>query len=124
MHTNDKNSSRVELRSILEELAKTNIKFILVGGLAAVIQGAPVTTLDVDIVYDRSFENTAKLLTFLESIDAFYRHPNDKVIQPNKDDFLTMGHRLFTIRLGPIDVLAFIEEDKKIRGSCYTHGRN
>ena len=26
--------------------------------------------------------------------------------------FLTMGHRLFTTRLGPIDILAFIEENK------------
>ena len=112
MHTSNKNSTRVELSSILEELLKANIKFILVGGLAAVIQGAPITTLDVDIVYDRSVENIAKLLAFLKSIDALYRRPDDKVILPKEADFLTMGHRLFTTRLGPIDVLAFIEENK------------
>jgi len=109
MHTSNKNSN---LSSILEELLKANIKFILVGGLAAVIQGAPITTLDVDIVYDRSTENITKLLTFLKSVDAHYRRPDDKVILPKEDDFLTMGHRLFTTRLGPIDVLAFIEENK------------
>jgi len=97
---------------IIEELLKADIKFILVGGLAAVVQGAPVTTLDVDIVYDRSSKNIAKILTFLKSIDAFCRRPDDKVIQPKKDDFLIMGHRLFTTRLGPIDVSAFIEENK------------
>ncbi len=70
MHTSNKDSTRVELSSILEELLKANIKFILVGGLAAVVQGAPVTTLDVDIVYDRTTENISKLLTFLKSIDA------------------------------------------------------
>ena len=112
MHTGNKDSPRVELSSILEELLKADIKFILVGGLAAVVQGAPVTTLDVDIVYDRSLENIAKLLAFLESLDAFYRRPDDKVIRPKEDDLLTMGHRLFTTRLGPIDVLAFIEEKK------------
>jgi len=112
MHTSNKNSTRVELSSILEALLKANIKFILVGGLAAVIQGAPITTLDVDIVYDRSAENITKLLEFLKSIDAFYRRPDDKVIVPKEKDFLTMGHRLFTTRLGPIDVLAFIEENK------------
>ena len=112
MHTSNKDSTRVELSSILEELLKANIKFILVGGLAAVVQGAPVTTLDVDIVYDRTTENISKLLTFLKSIDAHYRRPDDKVILPKEDDFLTMGHRLFTTRLGPIDILAFIEENK------------
>ena len=112
MHTSNKNSTGVDLSSILEELTKANIKFILVGGLAAVVQGAPVTTLDVDIVYDRSSENITKLLAFLKSIDAFYRRPDDKVILPKKNDFLIMGHRLFTTRLGPIDVLAFIEEKK------------
>jgi len=112
MHSSNKNSMRVELNSILEELLIANIKFILVGGLAAVVQGAPVTTLDVDIVYDRTTENISKLLTFLKSIDAYYRRPDDKVILPKEDDFLTMGHRLFTTRLGPIDVLAFIEGEK------------
>ena len=34
------------------------------------------------------------------------------MILPKKDDFLEMGHRLFTTCLGTIDVLAFIEEEK------------
>ena len=45
-------------------------------------------------------------------MDAIYRRPDDKVIHPKEDDFSTMGQRLFTTRLGPIDVLAFIEENK------------
>ena len=112
MHTSNKKTTNAELSSILEGLGKANIKFILVGGLAAVVQGAPVATLDVDIVYDRSSENIAKLLAFLNSIDAIYRRPDDKVILPAADHFLVMGHLLFTTRLGPIDVLAFIEEKK------------
>jgi hypothetical protein len=111
MHTFNKKSKGVDLSSILEGLLKAKIKFILVGGLAAVVQGAPVTTIDVDIVYKRSSNNISKLLTFLKSIDAYYRRPDDIVIQPKKDDFLEMGHRLFTTRLGPLDVLAFIEEE-------------
>ena len=45
MHTSNKDSTRVELSSILEELLKANIKFILVGGLAAVVQGRRVDKL-------------------------------------------------------------------------------
>lgn len=35
-----------ELRRILEVLASHEVDFIVVGGLAAVLQGAPTTTYD------------------------------------------------------------------------------
>lgn len=112
MHTNNKNSTGADLSSILEGLIKADVKFILVGGLAAVVQGAPVTTMDVDILHNRSPENIAKLFEFLKSIAAIYRRPDDKVIEPKEEDFFEMGHVLFTTRLGPLDVLAVIEEGK------------
>ena len=37
------------LSALLEGLINAGIEFILVGGLAAVVQGAPITTMDVDI---------------------------------------------------------------------------
>lgn len=110
MHTNNKNQKIADLSAILEGLAKAEIKFILVGGLAAVVQGAPVTTMDVDIVHNRSSENISKLFQFLKSIDAIYRRPDDKIIEPKKEDF--SGHALFSTQLGPLDVLAYIEEGK------------
>jgi len=110
MHTSNKNSTDVNLSSILEGLIKADVRFILVGGLAAVVQGAPVTTMDVDILHNRSPENIAKLFAFLKSIAAIYRRPDDKVIEPKEEDFGGMGHALFTTRLGPLDVLAVIEE--------------
>jgi len=110
MHTNSKKTNITDLSAILEGLIKADIKFILVGGLAAVVQGAPVTTMDVDIVHSRSSENISKLFLFLKSIDAIYRRPDDKIIAPTEEDF--SGHALFSTRLGPLDVLAFIEEGK------------
>jgi hypothetical protein len=102
----------MDLSALLEGLLDAGVKFILVGGLAAVVQGAPVTTLDVDIVPDQASENIAKLLAWLKSIKAIYRRPDDKVIEPREIDFSAKGHALFTTRLGPVDVLAFIEEGK------------
>ena len=90
-------------------LVMPRVDFILVGGLAAVIQGAPITTMDVDIVHDQSAENIDRLFTFLKSIDAFYRRPDDKVIKPKEDDLSGRGHALFATRLGALDVLAVIE---------------
>ena len=112
MPTDSGGSPNVNLGAILEGLIKAGVDFILVGGLAAVVQGAPVTTMDVDIVHNQSPENIAKLLSFLKSIDAFHRRPDDKVIEPKEGDISGKGHALFTTQLGPLDVLAVIEEGK------------
>jgi hypothetical protein len=111
MPTKNKNQRITDLSAILEGLVKAEVEFILVGGLAAVVQGAPVTTMDVDIVHNRSPENISKLVSFLNSIDAIYRRPDDKIIEPKEEDF--SGHSLFSTRFGPLDVLAFIEENKR-----------
>jgi hypothetical protein len=97
------------LSEVLEGLLKAGVEFILVGGLAAVIQGAPLTTMDVDIVHNKSPENVARLLAFLKSVDAFYRRLDGKRIEPKQSDLSGKGHALFTTRLGPLDVLAVIE---------------
>ena len=112
MPTNSKELSGPDLSTLLEGLIEADIKFILVGGLAAVIQGAPVTTMDVDIVHSQSPENISKLFAFLKSIGAFYRRLDDRVIEPNREDLTGRGHALFATRLGPLDVLAVIEEGK------------
>lgn len=101
-----------DLSAILEGLAEADVRFILVGGLAAVVQGAPVTTMDVDIVHDRSAENVSKLFRFLKSIDAVYRRPDEKIVMPREDDLTGMGHMLLSTRFGPLDILAVVEENK------------
>jgi len=112
VHSNSRNTTSADLSAIIEGLVKAEVKFILVGGLAAVVQGAPVTTMDVDIVPDRSHENISKLFLFLKSIDAIYRRPDNEIIKPNAEDLSGMGNALFSTRLGPLDVLAFIEQEK------------
>ena len=112
MPIENKNATKPDLIAILEGLIKAKIKFILVGGLAAVVQGAPITTIDVDIVHEQSFENITKLLNFLKSINTFYRRPDDKLIQPTYNDLSAKGHSLFTTNLGPLDVLSIIEQGK------------
>jgi hypothetical protein len=38
-----------DLTTLLERLLAAEVEVVLVGGLAAVVQGAPVTTFDVDV---------------------------------------------------------------------------
>ena len=112
MPINEKRESNPNLGALIEGLSDAGVKFILVGGLASVVQGAPVTTMDVDIVHDQSEENVSRLFNFLKLVGAIYRRPDDRVIQPRKEDLAGKGHVLLTTRLGPLDVLATIEKGK------------
>jgi len=112
MPTGGGRPTSANLSEVLEGLLEAGVDFILVGGLAAVIQGAPVTTMDVDIVHNQTPENIAKLLAFLRSVEAFHRRLDDKFIEPKEGDLSGKGHALFTTRLGPLDVLAVIEEGR------------
>ena len=109
MPTGDGKPTSAGLSEVLVGLLEAGVDFILVGGLAAVIQGAPVTTIDVDIVHSQSPENITRLLAFLKSVEAVHRRFDDKLIEPKKRDLSAKGHMLLTTRIGPLDVLAVIE---------------
>jgi len=109
MPTGGRKPTGAGLSEVLVGLLEAGVDFILVGGLAAVIQGAPVTTMDVDIVHSQSPENIARLLAFLKSVEAVHRRFDDKLIELKEGDLLGKGHVLLATRIGPIDVLAVIE---------------
>ena len=115
MPSGKKNLQAANLSALLKGLSQAGIEFIVVGGLAAVTQGAPVTTFDLDIVHHQTDENTKKLSVFLKSISAIQRRPDDKIIEPTKKDLKAKGHLLLNSRLGPLDILAFIEQGRGYR---------
>lgn len=50
---------------IFRRLTEAGVEFVVVGGVSAVLQGAPVVTQDLDICYRRSPENIKKLASAL-----------------------------------------------------------
>jgi hypothetical protein len=92
----------------LRVLAEAGVEFIVVGGLAAVLNGAPVNTFDLDIVHSCSEENIARLAGALESIDAIYRMQPSRRIRPNASHLSSPGHHNLITQLGPLDVLGTI----------------
>lgn len=112
MPTSGRKTTNASLGKIIEGLLEAGVEFILVGGLASVIQGAPITTMDVDIVHNQSAENITKLLSFLRSVGALHRRLDDRLIEPKESDLSGKGHALLTTSLGPLDVLAVIEEGR------------
>ena len=112
MPSGKKKPEAANLSALLKGLSEAGIEFIVVGGLAAVAQGAPVTTFDLDIVHKQTDGNIRRLLTFLKSIDAYQRRPDEKIIIPTEKDLTAKGHLLLNTRLGPLDILAFIEQGR------------
>jgi hypothetical protein len=89
---------------ILQLLTAGEVEFIVVGMTAGILQGAPVTTLDLDVVHRRTPENVARLLRVLEGLDAVYRHDPRK-LRPQQSHLLSPGHQLLTTTHGDLDCL-------------------
>ncbi len=67
-----------DLNALLKGLSKARVEFILVGGEAAVIQGAPVTTYDLDIVHRQTDENIKNRLQIYEETVRMKNENGDK----------------------------------------------
>lgn len=96
---------------LLRLLTRERVDFIVVGGVAAILEGVPITTLDLDVVVDRKPENLSRLLAALQSIQARYRDPAGRTIEPSLDKLSNFRLHLLLTELGPLDVLGEIGED-------------
>jgi argininosuccinate lyase len=93
---------------ILNILSKHKVDFIIVGGVCAVLHGAPVTTFDLDLVHSRSPENLARLISALKELDAYYRGRGDQRLTPELSHLSSSGHQLLMTKVGPLDLLGTI----------------
>jgi len=94
--------------AILRTLVEHGVDFIVVGGVGAALQGAPVTTFDIDVVHSTAELNVARLLSALNSLQAFYRAQPERRLKPQASHLASSGHQLLTTRFGPLDVLGSI----------------
>jgi hypothetical protein len=76
--------------------------------VAAVVEGAPLSTFDLDIVPARDRRNVARLLAALRALDARYRVRPELRRTPTAELLAGEGHHLLTTRYGPLDVLGVI----------------
>jgi len=102
--------SHADFLDILRVLVRHEVEFVVVGGLSAVFNGAPIVTLDVDILHRRTKENVARLLVALSELDAHYKH-DPRRLRPTESHLLGAGHQLLRTRFGELDVLGTIDDD-------------
>ena len=95
-------------KDALEILCRHRVDFIIVGGVAAVLNGAPISTLDLDIVHSRDDANLGRLLDALVELDAKYRDLTGRELRPDRAGLSGAGHHLLITSCGPLDVLGAI----------------
>lgn len=96
----------------LRTLVRHEVEFIVIGGLAAAFQGAPVVTFDLDIIHRRTGENVERLLGALTDLDAYYREHEERRPAPEAEWLLKAGHHLLNTRCGHLDVLGAVTQQR------------
>jgi hypothetical protein len=100
--------SALRFIEILKVLSRHEVEYILVGGVAAILEGAPVSTFDLDVVFLKTAENLERLLPALLELDAVYFDPAGRRFVPDADKLASFRmHRLVT-SLGSLDVMETI----------------
>jgi hypothetical protein len=96
-------------REILPLLVKSEVRFILVGGGAAIAHGSARATYDIDVVYARDLENMSNLACALENHQTYLRGAPAGL--PFRFDVNTISRGLnftLTTDLGDLDLLGEI----------------
>jgi hypothetical protein len=68
---------------------------------AAVLQGTPTLTFDLDIVYARNPQSIQRLLAVLEELAAIFRD-DPRTLAPNASHLESRGHKVLETRLGDL----------------------
>jgi predicted nucleotidyltransferase len=99
----------IDFDVLLRLLTEHDVAFIIVGGAAAIIHGSGRLTQDLDIVYQRTPENLARLVRALADQAPYPRGAPEGL--PFRWSEATLRNGLnFTLetRLGPLDLLGEI----------------
>lgn len=84
------------------------VRYVLIGGYASSVLGAPIVTNDLDVCYERTAENMERLAEALQELQATLRVAGVDEVLP----FILAGRTIaagdsftFNTDAGPIDVL-------------------
>ncbi len=92
---------------LLRTLVAHGVRFVLIGGWAAKLQGSPTVTADIDICYARDPDNLEQLAAALSGLDVQLRGVDDKVPFKLDDRSLRAGDTFtLTTSLGDVDLIA------------------
>ena len=101
-----------DIGALLEALAGAGVDHIVVGGVAAVLHGAPLPTRDLDIVPCANPDNLDRLHALLERLDAIVRQPGARDLPVRRAWLDGAGQLLLRTSLGPLDLLLRLHDGR------------
>lgn len=92
--------------AIVAALQKHAVRFVVIGGVAAIAHGSPLPTEDLDVTPDRSPDNLQSLVAALRDLDAKLRTESGGVAFPIDPQMLA-GAEMWTLttRAGDLDLV-------------------
>jgi len=99
---------RAEFRPkrLLQALARNNVDFVVIGGLAGMVLGSSYPSYDLDVAYERSPENLERLAGALRELGATFRGaPEDLPFLVDARTLKAGANFTFDTPYGPLDIL-------------------
>lgn len=91
---------------LLEALCSAEVRFIIIGGIAATVHGLARVTLDLDVIYRRTPENFDAITTALKPLNPYLRDVPEGLPFVFDSETLAKGVNFtLTTTAGPIDFL-------------------
>ena len=95
-----------DVEKLLEALHEKEVKFVIIGGVAAVLQGSAYVTADFDLCYSRAKENLERLASALAPFHPHLRGvPKDLPFQLDAVSLRSGLNFTLTTDLGDLDLL-------------------
>jgi len=98
--------TETDVEKLLRAFHQEHVEFVIIGGLAAVLQGSAYVTADLDLCYSRKRENLEKLARALAPFHPALRAVPDQV--PFQLDLPTLRSGMnftLTTEAGDVDIL-------------------
>lgn len=100
-----------KLVAALRQLRENDVQFILVGSVAAALNGAPNQTFEVSFVYSREPANIDRMLAVLQSLDTIFRIQPERRLRPSRSHLVGGGHLNLLTSFGPLDLLGTVGQN-------------
>ncbi len=109
------------VKETIVRLAQGQVEFVVIGGISAVLQGAPIVTVDLDICYRRTPANLARLAAALAPLQPRLRGLPPGLPATFDEHALQLGTN-FTLQVGD-DQLDLLGEVSPLGGYDQIVGR-
>ena len=98
-----------QFKALLTSLSDHDVSFVIIGGAAAALHGSARVTYDLDIVYDRSFDNLERIVRSLAPFRPYIKGAPPGLPFRFDADALKRGLNFtFATSAGTIDLLGYL----------------